>query len=121
MSTKSLESIRLAKWDSSTIQPARREAKNGQNMTENDTNMENAYSMDMLRDSMDKMYQQLQEIKESNASQFKKGVEQYKHIKKYCQETEKLGKANYKEMKEAMQIQHRETRRMLERTEKKTI
>ena len=53
----------------------------------------------MLKESLDGIYQQLDDIKQHIATEFQK---------------------NKKETKEAMKLQHRETRRRLERLEKKT-
>ena len=69
------------------------------------------------KELVDKVHQQLEEIKQNNETQFRqivdKNNEQYKGTEK------RLGK-NIKEIQEAIKLQHRETRRRFERLENKT-
>ena len=67
----------------------------------------------ILKESLEAVYQQLDEIKQNNATQLKM-------IKEQHTETEKQIEKKDKETKEAIKLQHRETRRRLERLEKKT-
>ena len=72
---------------------------------------------DMLQESLDGVYSQLDEIKQDNATQFKKIFE---NSKEEGDQADNRVENSLKEMKEAIKIQHRETRRRLENLEKKT-
>ena len=68
---------------------------------------------DILKESLESVYRKLEEIEQNNANQFRKITEQNK-------ETEQHVDKSLKEMKETMKLQHRETRRRLDKCEEKT-
>ena len=71
---------------------------------------------DLLKESLESVTQKLEKIETANKGneiQFQKLVE---NNEAQCKETEK----NMKDIKEEMKMQHRETRRRIERLEKKT-
>ena len=107
-----------------TIRSMHEKAKFDEKMIDNDANFIHRSCIDSLRDtlesSLDKVYQQLQEIKEKNASQSGQNSEHYKRTEERCKETEKIIEKKDKEMKEEIKLQHRETRRRLDKLEKKT-
>ena len=70
----------------------------------------------VIKESLDTIYQQLEEISQNNVSQYRKISEKNKE----CQETKKRLEKNVKEMNETMKLQHSETRRRLDRLEKKS-
>ena len=70
-------------------------------------------SQDILKQSLERMTESLEEIKKANEIDFK---ETNDNKGDQCEETCKC----LKELKEAMKRQHRETRRRLQRLEKKT-
>ena len=89
----------------------------GQSDLENDTDIADESSLTTLTDMLK---DQLDEMKEANVRRFskiQKTIERYEL--KYIQQNNDTEK-NLREMKEAITFQHRETRRRLERLEKKT-
>ena len=89
-------------------------------MSKNCTDRFSCSSFALLKDMKD----QLEEIQKMNSTQFgemRKTIERNKvQYNKQYMYTEKMVEKNYKDVQDAMKLQHRETRRRLERLENKT-
>ena len=71
---------------------------------------------DMIKNSLEEIHQKVERIEQNNGTEIKNIVEK---VDANCKEKCKGGEY-YKEIKESIKLQHRETRRRLERIEKKT-
>ena len=86
-------------------------------MIEDENKIGKTITIDELKDSIDGMHQRLEELKETNGLEVRKTTQKFQAQYK---ETEKQVDTKLKDAIAAMKLQHRETRRRLERLEKKT-
>lgn len=105
------ESIRLEDSSPKTIHNLLVVDENDETMIENKVNRIIKSSMDslkgMLEESLEKIYQRLNESNEDTISHRRQTEVQLGKIEEKCNETETMVKQNVREMKESIRLQHR--------------
>ena len=91
-----------------------------QTMIENESRISMNTAIDMLKESVEEMYQSLEELKQTNSAKFVEITKTIGKGKEEHTENEKKVETKYKVVKDEIALQHRETNRRLERLEKKS-